>query len=795
MVRNYFKTALRNLWRNKIFSLINISGLSVGLACCMLIFLFTKDEVSYDRFQKNSEHLFRIVATVTSPDGNARPEGSTGMMPGPSFKDAIPEIEDFVRVESAGFNVKKGTEIFDEEALYVDDNFFSVFSFPLVEGDPKTALTDIHSVVISEDIAKKYFGNKDAVGQTLELNTGEKFEPFIVTGVAKRSPQNSSIKIKMLVPIKFRQSQNGDKAWSNFFLNTFVIVKPGADIKNVEAKFASVFDKEAADELKEMAEKYGFKDKVRYGLQPFLEMHLSKDLPSGNGLEEGSNPMYSYILSGIALLILLIACINFINLTVAQSLKRAKEIGVRKVVGGQRKQLIAQFLGESFILSFIAFVLAILLVQLLLPFFNALSNKALAFSYLFDAKLVTGYVILFIVTGLMAGFYPALVLSRFNPVHTLYGRLRFAQKNYLSKGLIVFQFTLATFLIIATIIIYSQFSYLMHYDLGYNDKNVAIVSTGTIHRDKLDLFKSELIKNPSISLVTADQGGRWSTLAHINDGKEINFDIKCIDEDYFSLFEIPVVQGRSFSKDFPADTGESVMVNQSFVKEAGWKNPIGQVVDFFYNNKKYSVVGVVKDYHVLSLNETIPPILFSMNPTYHYSDVFMKIKKGNTAPALSYIEKTFKELFPLQPYQYNFKDARNEEQYIKEAKWKQIITFGAILTIFISCIGLFGLIMLSAEKRTKEIGIRKVLGASVTVIVRTISGDFLKLVLLAATIAVPVAWWAMNKWLENYPYRIGISWWMFVFAAACVLVMAFLTVSVQSLRAAIANPVKSLRTE
>jgi putative ABC transport system permease protein len=795
MVRNYFKTALRNLWRNKIFSLINISGLSVGLACCMLIFLFTKDEVSYDRFQKNSDHLFRIVATVTSPDGNARPEGSTGMMPGPSFKNAIPEIEDFVRVQSAGFNVKKGTEIFDEEALYVDDNFFSVFSFPLVDGDPKTALADLHSVVISEDIAKKYFGDKNAVGQTLELNAGEKFEPFMVTGVAKRSPQNSSIKIKILVPMKFRQSQNDDKTWSNFFLNTFVIVKPGTDIKNVEARFATVFNKEAAGELKEMADKYGFKDKTRYGLQPFLEMHLSKNLPSGNGLEEGSNPMYSYILSAIALLILLIACINFINLTVARSLKRAREIGVRKVVGGQRKQLIAQFLGESFILSFIAFVLAILLVQLLLPFFNALSNKVLAFSYLLDAKLVAGYVILFIVTGLMAGFYPALVLSRFNPVDTLYGRLRFARKNYLSKGLIVFQFTLATFLIIATIIIYSQFSYLMHYDLGYNDKNVVIVNTGTIHREKLDLFKSELIKNPSISLVTADQGGRWSTLAHINDGKEINFDIKCIDEDYFSLFEIPVVQGRNFSKDFRSDTGESVMVNQSFVKEAGWKNPIGQVVDFFYNNKKYSVVGVVKDYHVLSLNETIPPMLFSMNPTYHYADVFMKIKKGNMAPALSYVEKTFKTLFPLQPYQYHFKDARNEEQYVKEAKWKQIITFGAILTIFISCIGLFGLIMLSAEQRTKEIGIRKVLGASVTVIVRTISGDFLKLVLLAATIAIPVAWWTMNKWLENYPYRIGISWWMFVFAAACVLVMAFLTMSVQSLKAAIADPAKSLRTE
>ncbi len=795
MIRNYLKTALRNLWRNKVFSFINISGLSVGLACCMLIFLYTKDEISFDRFQKNSDQLFRIVATMTSPDGEVRPDGSTGMMPGPRFKNSVPEIEEFVRVQSAGFNVKRGVEVFDEEALYVDDNFFSVFSFPLIEGNPKTALADLHSVVISEDAAKKYFDKKDAVGQMLELNTGEKFELFTVTAVAKRSPQNSSIKINMLVPMKFRISQDHDQSWSNFFLNTFVLLKPGTNPQKVEAKCAAIFNSEAAEQLKEMKEKYGYEDSIQYGLQPFLAMHLSKDFPSGNGLEEGSNPIYSYILSGIALLILLIACINFINLTVARSLKRAKEIGVRKVVGGQRNQLIAQFLGESFILSFIAFALALTLAQLMLPFFNSLSNKALAFSYLLDAKLAAGYIMLFLVTGMMAGFYPALVLSHFNPVHTLYGRMRFVQKNYLSKGLIVFQFTLATFLIIATITIFTQFDYLVHYDLGYNDKNVAIVRTGAIKRPMLDLFKSELMKNPSISMVSADQGGRWSTIAHINGDEQIDFDIKCIDEDYFSLLEIPVAQGRAFLKEFPSDTSQSVIVNESFVKLAGWKNPVGEIVDFFYDNKKFKVVGVVKDYHVLSLNETTPSMLFTMNPNYHYSDILIKVNPESTASTLSFVEKTFKNLFPFQPYQYNFKDANNAKQYAKEAKWKQIITFGTILTIFISCIGLFGLIMLSAEKRMKEIGIRKVLGASVAVIVRTISGDFLKLVMLAAIIATPVAWWVMNQWLQNYPYRIDISWWMFVFSASFVLVIAFLTMSVQSLKTAVANPVKSLRTE
>ena len=795
MIKNYFKTAFRNLWRAKGFSLINISGLSVGLACCMLIFLYNFDEVSYDRFHERKDNIYRVTATISRADGNVDKIGSTGMMPGPTFKQAIPEVQDYVRVQSGGFNIKHGKEVFEQEVLFVDSNFFSVFSFPLIAGDPKTALLDMHSVVMSEEIAEKYFGKKNAVGQILELNTGEKFEPFMVSAVAKRSPQNSSIKIKMLVPMRFQRSRNPDTQWVNFFLNTFIVLKPGADMKSVESKFAGVFKRESATELKEMEEKYGFKDKVKFSLQPLLAMHLSTDFRSDNGLTDASNPMYSYILTGIALFILLIACINFINLTVAQSLKRSKEIGIRKVVGGQRKQLIAQFLGESFILSFIAFLLAVLLVQVALPFFNTLANKALAFSYLLDIKLVLGYIALFIITGLLAGFYPALVLSRFNPVETLYGRFRITGKNYLSKGLVVFQFTLATFLIVATMIIYSQFNYLMNYDLGYNDKNVAIVNTGGIDRGKLDVFRNELLKNPSIESVTADQGGRWGTIAHINGGKEILFDFKYVDENYFPLFKIPVATGRNFSKDFSMDTAEAAIINESFAKAAGWKEPLGKQVDFFYYNKKYTVVGVIKDYHYLSLAEKIGPQLFTMNPRYQYRDVFIKVKPGNTSQTLRDLEKTFKAHFPVQPYQYNFKDALNAEQYEKEAKWKQIITFGAILTIFISCIGLFGLATLSAEKRTKEIGIRKVLGATVSAIVRKLSVDFLKLVLLASILAAPFAWWAMNKWLQDFAYRVEISWWIFIVAGIATLLIALITVGLRAIKAALANPVKNLRTE
>jgi len=792
MIRNYFKTAFRNLWRNKAFSVINIIGLSVGLACCMLIFLYTMDEVSYDRFHKNAPNIYHLVANFQKPDGHVDKISSTGDVAGPSFKRQLPEILDFVRIQSNSFTLKRGTEVFDQPALLVDSNFFSVFTFPAIQGNTQNALYDPHSAVISEELAEKYFGKQNPIGKTLDLKVDDKFQPFTVKAVIKKSPQNSSIKIQMLLP---KKTNHFDSQWLNFFQNTFLVIKPGTDIKQLDAKINKVFMTDAASQIKEESDKYGFKDKVSYGLQPLLGMHTNTDYPADNGLVDASNPTYSYILTGIALFILAIACINFVNLTVARSLKRAKEIGIRKVVGGQRKQLIMQFLGESFILSFISFVLAIVLVMFVLPFFNTLANKALAFSYLLSFKLVAGYIGIFLLTGLLAGFYPALVLSGFNPVQALYNRNQYAGKNYLSKGLVILQFTLATFLIISTITIYSQFNYLMHFDLGYNDKNVVSINSWGVDKTKLPLFKNELLKDPSITSITADQGGRWMTGAHVNNGQDIHFDMKHIDEDYLPLFQVPIVKGRNFSKTMVSDSATSVLVNEEFVKQAGWKNPIGQVVDFFYNKKKYTVVGVVKNYHFVSLNEKLPSVLFTMKPDYGWGNIFVKISDKNKSETLNRIQKEFKADFPVIPYQYKFKDAEVAEQYDKESKWKQIVTFGAVLTIFISCIGLFGLATLSAERRKKEIGIRKVLGASVEGIVRKLSTDFAILVLISAVISAPVAWWAMHKWLQNYPYRVDINAGIFLAAAGFVLLIALITVSFQTIRAAVANPVNSLRSE
>ncbi len=798
MRKNYFVIAWRNLQRNKVYSFINIAGLSIGLACCMLIILYNKDEVSYDRFHNNVKNIYRVVHRDSGPDG--KPIGSngiTGMMPGPAFAKNIPEVSSFVRIQDAREPVKIGTEIFEQDGLYVDDNFFDVFTFPLKQGDKSTALKDLHSVVLSEDLAKKYFGTTNAMGKTLEMPSGKDgaFESFTVSGIVGRSPQNSTIKIDMVMPMKLNQRDGGgDSQWFNFFLNTFVVLNPNADVKAVEAKMMKVYASESKEQLKEIREKYNDKTVWQYSLQPMLDMHLSTDFTPDNGLKDGSNPVYTKILSAIAVFMLLIACINFVNLTVARSLKRAKEIGVRKVIGGDRKQLIAQFLGESFVLSFFSFLLAVLLVIAVLPVFNSLADKALSFTYLLDAKLVAGYIGLFVLTSLLAGFYPALVLSGFNPVQTLYNRMPLSGKNYLSKSLVVLQFTLTGFLIVATITIYSQFNYLTHFDLGYNDKNLVMVNTARMKADKVALFRQELLKHPSVQDVAVRNRGHWGTLARV-DGKDINFEIDIVDSALLPVLNIPLVQGRNFSAAFPSDSTTAVLVNEAFMKEAGWKDLNNRQVDFFYDSVKYNVIGVVKNYHYASLAEEIKPQLFSMHPKYDYGQLLVRIKPTETSASLKHIEKVFKAMMPLVPYKYDFKDALNTKQYASEQKWKQIISFAALLTIFISCIGLFGLATLAAEKRTKEIGIRKVLGASVAGIAGSLSGSFLKLVLISTLLAFPAAWYVMNKWLQNYPYRVELGVWSFVLAALIVVFITLFTVSFQSVKAALANPVKSLRTE
>ena len=800
MFKNYLKVALRNLSRNKIYSFINIAGLSLGLACAMLIILYVKDEVSYDRFHAGVGRIYRVTSENIDKKGNkTNSTGNTGYLQGPRYTAHIPEIESFVRIQSGRLDIKNGTDIDSHDILQVDSNFFSMFSFPLLEGNPRTCLKDPHSIVLSADEAKKQFGTLHAIGKTLLIKNDSAFIPYAVTGVAKQCPQNSSIKFEILVPIneKPEDAQNSEN-WFNIFLNTFVVLSPHANSMDVDKKMQKFYDEDSKEAFKRMKTRFG--DVVddwlsRPKLQPFLDMHLNKDLPANNGLSNSSNPVYSYILSGIALFILLIASINFVNLTIARSVKRAREIGIRKVVGGERRQLIIQFLGESFLLCLFAFALAIIIVELVLPVFNDLSNKALALSYLFDVKLAAGYILLFLLTGFLAGFYPALILSGYNPVQTLYSRFKLSSKNYLQKSLVVLQFSLASFLIIATFTIYAQFKFLTTEKLGYDDSHLVGVGIWGTNRDQAALFKAELLKIPNISDVAFKNGGDWGTIAKINGDSTINFQYETVDESYIPMLKISILQGRNFSRDYPADSLQSVLVNETFAKKAGWKNPLGQQVNFWYDKKIYTVIGIVKDYHYHSLNEKIDPQLFTMKKANEYGMTFIKIKPGTETASLKDIEHTFKRLFPIIPYSYSFKADDNYKSYESEQKWKQIMLSSAILTIFISCIGLFGLSVLSAERRTKEVGIRKVLGASVKHVVTMLSRDFVKLVILALLIAIPLGWYAANSWLQNYPYRISISWEIFALAGGLVLFIALVTVSFQALRSALSSPVKSLRTE
>jgi putative ABC transport system permease protein len=796
MIKNYFKIAWRNLLKNKVYSFINIAGLSIGLACAILILLYVKDEVSFDRFHKNVNHIYRIAKKSKSNNLN----GTTGYLQGPRFTQNVPGIKSFVRVQGGAEDILKGTEVQEQRGvLHVDSNFFSVFTFPLLSGDPATCLTEPHSIVLSEDAAKKYFATTDAVGKQLMVKEDTAFIPYKVTAVAKRSPQNSSIQFEALLPFKVSDVDAKDTHnWFNSFLTTFLVLDNNVNQQAVEKQMQVFYVADAKQTFYEMLKNDGGSpDDIRMGtylLQPYTDMHLNTKLTASDGLTNAGNPVYSWLLSGIALFVLLIACINFVNLTIARSVKRAKEIGIRKVMGSDRKQLIFQFLGETLFLCTVAFVLAIALVQLLLPFFNALANKALSLSYLFDAKLIAGYIALYLITGLLAGFYPALVLSGYNPVQTLYSRFQIAGKNYLQKSLVVLQFTLASFLIIATYTIYAQFNLLTKSDLGYDDNNLVIVNKNGLKNADATIFKNELLKNPNIVGVSVKNAGQWGTGTKNTVGSTVYFAGETIDENYLLLLKIPFIAGRNFSATFPADSAQSVIVNESFVKAANWKTPVGETINLLGNsNETYRVIGVVKDYHFASLTKKITPQLFNMNGSY--GTYYIRIKPNTAATSLKWIQKTYQQFYPMNPYAYVFKNDENRRQYADVEKWKQLILFGAILTIFISCIGLFGLSVLAAEKRTKEIGIRKVLGASVNSIVSILSTDFLKLVLIALVIALPLVYTVADKWLQHYPYRITLSWWLFAASVILVACVALFTVSFQAIRAAVANPVKSLKAD
>lgn len=792
MIQNNLKISWRHLIKNPLYSLINVAGLAIGMALCILITLYVKDELSFDQFLTKKNEIYRIVTEERSPDGELFSFGQTGMVHGPAFKNQISAFKNVVRYREENVLLKLKGEMQFQTVFLVDSTFFSMFDLPFIAGNSYKALNDIQSIVISEKLANKYFGKTDVVGQNMELKFEDELQNFVVNGVIKDLPINSSLQADVLIPM--HKSKSIDTEWINFYINTFVEIPAGSSIPNLEKQMASIFASDAKEQLASAAKEWNYKNKLTFKLQPFLQMHLSRDYKASNGLKESGNIKFSYFLSGVALFILIIACINFINLAIARSVQRSKEIGIRKTIGSTRIQLINQFIGESFLLNTFAFVLGLILAYSLLPVFNELTSKQLAISYLWDSKLLTIFLLIFLLTGLLAGFYPALILSNFQPIETLNGKQQFGGKNILQKSLIVFQFALASFFIVSALVQYQQSNYFLSRDLGYDDKNLIKVDASSMDVNKVNTITSELLKNKNILSVTPMRQGDWYTLATTADGKEISPKMMVTNHNFLSTFGLSIAKGRFLSSEFPSDSTNSVVVNEAFAKEAGWADPIGQVVKVM-NRDKYQVVGVLKDYHHSNLYEKIGPQLFTANPNYSLGSLCIRINEEDKPNTLAFIKNKFHNFFPAYPYTYKFISDVNDTHYEKEIKMRSMLLYSALLIIFISCIGMFGLAALTTQRKTKEIGIRKIMGASISNIVVMISTHFIKLVLLAFLISAPFSYYAIKITLQNLPFHIDVKWDVYIICLVTILIIALLTSSYQAIKAGWSNPVKALKTE
>lgn len=803
MLKNYLKIAFRHLLHNRLYSVINIVGLAAGITCMLLAILYWRDEHHFDSFHANNPNLYRITTTLIENKGsNMVTVGGTGQVQGPAFKEAVPEVKSFVRILGGDIysNVISESKTLSLQPLFVDENFLAVFTFTVLRGNPKTALREAGSVVLTERTAKKFFNSIDVVGKPLKMDADPSFQklgkPMIITGVVKDPPANSSLQFDLLFSYQFMRLSFEDTNWLNAYMGTFVVLEPGADIKRTTQKFNQVYAQHAKEQLTENLKTYGYDPKISYGLQPITAIHLNPLMrTTGNaegGVINGSNPVYSWMFMGIAFFILVMAGINFINISIAGSLKRAKEVGIRKITGGSRRQIIFQFLNESGILCMIAFMLSILLVNIVLPFFNTVAGKQLFFFEVLDKQLLFYFLAMLVSIILLSGLYPAYILSHFKPSRVLYNRQKLSGRNLFGSSLVVVQFSLAVFLLTATVIYYNQMDFIRTKDLGYNPSN--IIRTGVYgdrdYKSTISFLKNEFSKEPSIKIVSFGSDAQHEDV-YVNN-KSFKTAWKNIDENFLPVMEVPLKTGSNFS----GGDNYGAIVNEAFVKAAGLLHPIGASIKInrYYDSTERTITGVVKDFHIGSLHQRIQPMAMYMKE-WPDGDVWVKFEKVKQKQAMASVEKIFKKAMPESIYQYDFLDELNARDYLKEQKWQQIIYAATIVSFIICCLGLFGLAHLSTYQRIKEIGIRKVLGAGAGSIVALLSKDFLKLVIIAAVIASPVAWYVMNQWLKNFAYRVNIGWTVFLFSISVAVLIAFVTIGLQTLKAAMGNPVKSLRTE
>lgn len=791
MIVNYIKIAFRYFFRNRIFTFINISGLTVSLSCILLIVLFIHDELSFDRFHQDVESQYVISIDVQNPDGSSFDKMTlTGTQHGPRFKEKMPEIEAYVRMNHLPREFMLNKEVVTQTVLLADANFFSFFSFPLIFGDSKTALSDANSIVITEDLSIRFFGRRDALNEVILIEDDGKFMPYRVSGIATRCPHNSSIQFEAVIPL---QSTSTPMDWVTTNLTTFVKLGSGSNILPIETKMQEVFEEESKDAM-EQVRTYGFTQTFKHRLLPFKDVHLSQEYAVVGGVTKNSNPVYSYVLSGIAFFLLIIACINFINISIARSLKRTKEIGIRKLVGGSRRQLIGQFLGESFLVCFISFISSIVLAGLMLPFFNNLVNKNLSLDYLMDSRLIVACFVILIGTAFLAGFYPAVVLSNFKPVRAIQSRWRSAGNRQFQRVLIVFQFSLATLMMIGTATVYLQFDYLTSKDLGYDVTSVLKLTKKNLSIPEAKVFQDRLSGLAGVQNFSPMKHGQMNGKV---EGNIMHFTYDVVGPDYFQVMKIPIIAGRGFFPDEVPETSSSVIINETFAKEANWTEPIGKEV-VMMDGKRTTVVGVVADHHYESLRQRIEPQLFTLtfNPEDPgYSSLFIRLHADAESRSTAAVLAAFREYFPYSPVLYEFPGETNRLKYEAESRWKDLISLAAVITIIIACIGLLGLSILTTEGRSREIGIRKVNGATTGNITLLVYKEHLFLILIAFLIAIPFGIYGVKEWLNAYPYRVEPGIGMIMSVCVLILAVVLTTVSYHTFKAALKNPIDVLREQ
>ena len=810
MLRNYLKIAWRNLLKNKLYSIINIFGLAIGLTCFLLISLYVVDELSYDRYLKDAARIYRIHSDIKFGGTEMKMALSSDPF-GPTLKKDYPEVEQYVRLfaQNSRRFIRKGNEfLVENNCVNADSTFFEVFPLHVLEGDGKTALNAPNTVAISKSVAKKYFGDGPAVGKILSTGVNNPQE-YKVTAVYEDIPQNSHLRTNIIFSFKNVDYTFGNFLSHNFY--TYVKLKEGVDYKQFEKKFDGFINKyilpqaKAFIDIKSMDEFKKAGNYIQYSLMPLLDIHLKSNKLYEFGVN--GNIEYVYIFSIVALFLLLIACINFMNLSTARSANRAKEVGIRKVLGTERNSLIRQFMAESILTSYLAFGIALVFTTALLPYFNQIAGKEFTPTTIYQPAYLPFLLALPLGVGALAGYYPSFFLSSFKPIEVLKSKLNanFKRSNF-RNALVTFQFVTSLVLVISTFIIYRQLNYIQHKNLGFSKDQVLVVTGTSSLGENNRVFKEEVKKMAGVKagafagyLPVANSSrsdNTYSKTAVIDVKNGFNMQNWVIDEEYIPTLGMEIIKGRNFSKAFGADSS-SIIINEETAKMLGYDDPVGKNLYAGTGNTSetstLTIIGVVKNFHYSSMRENVGPLCFRYGRSGW--DMAFKINTSESQQLVKQIEGKWKQLSTGMPFNYHFLDDSFNEMYQAEQRVGTIALIFAILTIFIACLGLFGLITYIAEQRTKEIGVRKVLGASLWSIVGLLSKDFLKLVGIAFLIAAPLAYFAMNTWLEDFAFRVEIPWWIFVAAGVATMLLAFLTVSFQSIKAALMNPVKSLKSE